>query len=78
MKDFDHAKSGVAMFALKTGAPIVPVGINGSYRFFSRVNIHFGEPISMEPYAGRKLKSELLEEVMNTVIPAVSALTKDF
>ncbi|MCL2501188.1 MAG: 1-acyl-sn-glycerol-3-phosphate acyltransferase [Defluviitaleaceae bacterium] len=76
MKDFENAKSGVAMFALKSGAPIVPVGISGSYRIFSRVNITFGAPISMEPYAGRRVKSELLDEVMGAVIPAVSALTK--
>jgi 1-acyl-sn-glycerol-3-phosphate acyltransferase len=76
MKDFDNAKSGVAMFALKSGAPIVPVGINGTYKLFSRVDIKIGEPISMEPYAGRKIKSDLLTEVMDVVVGRVSALTK--
>jgi 1-acyl-sn-glycerol-3-phosphate acyltransferase len=77
MKEFENAKSGVALFALKSGAPIIPVGISGTYRFFSKVNIHFGEPISMGKYAGLKIKSDLLAEVMDVVIPAVSALTKD-
>jgi 1-acyl-sn-glycerol-3-phosphate acyltransferase len=76
MKDFENAKSGVAMFALKTGAPIIPVGISGTYKFFSRVNIKIGPPISMEPFAGRKIKTELLAEVMDVVVPAVSDLTK--
>ena len=75
MKEFENAKSGVAMFALKSGAPIVPVGISGSYRFFSRVTVRIGTPISMEKYAGRKVKSDVLAEVMNEVIPAVTALT---
>jgi 1-acyl-sn-glycerol-3-phosphate acyltransferase len=76
MEDFANAKSGVAMFALKSGAPIVPFGISGTYRVFSRVHINIGKPICMKPYAGRKIKSELLTEVMDVVVPAVSALTK--
>jgi len=76
MKDFENAKSGVAMFALKSGAPIVPVGISGTYKIFSRLNIKIGPPISMEPYQGRKVKADLLDEVMAEVIPRVSELTK--
>lgn len=76
MKEFENAKSGVAMFALKSGAPIVPVGISGTYKIFSRVNIKIGAPISMEPYAGRKMKADLIAEVMDEVIPRVSDLTK--
>ena len=76
MKDFDNAKSGVAMFALKSGAPIVPVGISGTYKVFSRLNVKIGPPISMASYHGRKVKAVVLEEVMNEVIPRVSELAK--
>ena len=64
------------MFALKSGAPIVPMGIKGNYRPFSRVHINIGPPISMEPYAERKVKSDLIEEVMDIVVNTVSALAK--
>jgi 1-acyl-sn-glycerol-3-phosphate acyltransferase len=76
MKDFENAKSGVAMFALKSGAPIVPFGISGTYKFFSRVHIKIGQPISMDSYAGRKIKADLLNEVMAVVVPQVTNLTK--
>ena len=76
MKDFDNAKSGVAMFALKSGAPIVPVGIRGSYRPFSRLTMRIGQPIPMTPYEGRKIKADLLAEVMAEVVPRVTDLTK--
>lgn len=76
MKEFENAKSGVAMFALKSGAPIVPVGISGPYRIFGKVHIKFGEPIPMDAYAGRKIKADLLAEVMDIVVPRVSDLTK--
>jgi len=74
MKEFENAKGGVALFALKSGAPIVPVGINGSYRLFSKINIHVGQPISMESYQGQKVKAELVEEVMEIVTDRITQL----
>ena len=76
MTDFDNAKSGVAVFALKSGAPIVPVGITGPFRFRGKIEIHIGEPISMDKYQGQKVKSELVDEVMDTISQRVTALLR--
>jgi len=76
MKDFEDAKAGVAVFALKTSSPIIPVGIRGNYRFRSTLYIDIGEPISMEEHEGKKVKSELVDEVMEVVINRVSVLAK--
>ncbi len=56
--------TGVARLALRTGAPIVPVGLVGTDevqpvdrklpRLGREVNIRFGAPIPMEHYAGRE------------------------
>ena len=73
-QDFENVKGGVGVFALKTGAPIVPVGISGTYRLFSRMRVNFGPPISMEPYQGLKVKSDLVDEVMSKVTSKVSEL----
>jgi len=75
-QEFDNVKGGVGVFALKSGAPIVPVGIKGTYRLFSKMHLNFGPPISMEPFRDRKVKSDLIEEVMADVIDKVSALAK--
>ena len=74
MKDFEGAKGGVAMFALKSGAPIVPAGINGPFKFRRKITIRVGEPIFMEPYAGRKVKTDLIEELMGIVVGKVENL----
>ena len=74
MKEFSGAKGGVAMFALKSGAPIVPAGITGPYKFRGKLIIRVGEPISMEPYTGRKVKTELIEELMTVVVEKVENL----
>ena len=76
MKEFENAKSGVAVFALKSGAPIVPAGIRGTYKLFSKVYVNFGEPISMEEYAGQKVKTELVDKVMEQVVERVTTLSK--
>ncbi|MCL2405699.1 MAG: 1-acyl-sn-glycerol-3-phosphate acyltransferase [Defluviitaleaceae bacterium] len=75
-QEFDNVKGGVGVFALKSGAPIVPVGIKGTYRIFSKMRLSFGTPISMEQYANLKVKSELIEEVMDDVISKVSELAR--
>ena len=75
-QDFENVKGGVGVFALKSGAPIVPVGIRGTYRMFSKMHLNFGPPISMTPYQGRKVKSDLIEEVMSDVVNKVSALSR--
>ena len=76
MKDFENAKSGVAVFALKSGAPIVPVGIIGSYRFRTKMKIIIGEPILMDKYQGQKIKTEIVEEVMSTLAERIGELLK--
>ena len=76
MKDFDNAKAGVAVFALKSGAPIIPVGITGPFRFRKKIQIHVGKPISMEKYQGQKVKSERVDEVMNTLAERITALLR--
>jgi len=75
-QDFENVKGGVGVFALKSGAPIVPVGIKGTYRPFSKMRLSFGPPISMERYEGQKVKTELINEVMAEVVSKVSALSK--
>ena len=74
MEGFEDAKRGVAVFALKSGAPIIPIGISGNYRVFSKLHIHIGEPISMDEYAGQKVKTELVEEVMDKVVKKITSL----
>lgn len=76
MKDFENAKAGVAVFALKSGAPIIPVGITGPFRFRGKIKIHVGTPISMENYQGQKVKTELVDEVMSTLAQRITELLK--
>jgi 1-acyl-sn-glycerol-3-phosphate acyltransferase len=76
MASFENVKGGAAMFALRTGAPIVPAGLKGSYKLFSTITVRFGEPIDMAPYAGRKIKTELVNELTEKAIAVVKTLAQ--
>lgn len=65
------AKAGVALFALKGDAPIVPICISSKYKFRSIVHIRYGEPIYLDEYKGQKVTTEMMEEITEKVMEKV-------
>ena len=72
-----RGKPGAALIAAKAGVNILPVGIAGNYRLFSKITIRIGKPISLEPYFDRKLETEELQAVTDEkVMPAIAELAE--
>ena len=77
--------TGVARLALRTGAPIVPVGLVGTDevqptdaklpRLFRTVRLRFGEPIRPEHYRGRESDSLVLRTITDEVMYEIQALS---
>ena len=77
--------TGVAHLALRTGAPIVPVGVAGSAeaqppgtRFPIRgasVRLRFGSPVDLGRWAGRGASSVVKREITDEVMAAIRALS---
>jgi 1-acyl-sn-glycerol-3-phosphate acyltransferase len=65
---------GTAYLALKSGAPVIPVGITATYRPFSTVRIKFGPPVDLEPYKHEKLSNETLAAASEAIMAAIGAL----
>ena len=70
-------QAGGALIALKSGAPILPIGIRGAYEAFPkgsrfpkprRITVTIGEPFSLEPYLPPDKKAGELQEVATDVI----------
>jgi 1-acyl-sn-glycerol-3-phosphate acyltransferase len=77
-------RTGVARVALRSGAPVVPVGLvgtrdvlaPGSKRWHrAPVGVHFGAPLHFGDRAGEERSSRVLREVTETVREAVQALS---
>jgi 1-acyl-sn-glycerol-3-phosphate acyltransferase len=77
--------TGVARLALRTGAPIIPVGIIGSDevqpidsklpRLFKTVRIRFGEPVDLGHYQGRHDDRLALRDVADEVMFEIQQLS---
>ena len=62
------AKNGAAFMAIKAGVKVIPVGIHGTFKPFSKVYINYGEPIDLSAYKNQKDKlDEATEIVMNQI-----------
>lgn len=68
------AKNGAAYMAIKTGAPIIPCGIHGKFRPFSKVYVNYGEPIDLSSYKGAD--KEKVDEATKVVMDKIVMLTK--
>ncbi|MGH9041080.1 MAG: lysophospholipid acyltransferase family protein [Acidimicrobiia bacterium] len=77
--------TGVAMLALRTGAPVIPVAIIGTRaaqpigtliaRPFSRITIRFGAPLDFTEYAGRDKERLVLRQITDTVMLEIQRLS---
>ena len=68
------AKAGVALFSLKGNAPVVPVAISGNFRLFSKIKIHYGKPLYLEQYRGKRVNNETLEEITEEIMQKINEL----
>ncbi|MBR2786946.1 MAG: (d)CMP kinase [Clostridia bacterium] len=66
------AKNGAAFMAIRTGKQVVPVGISGTFKLFSKVYINYGEPIDMSKYKIKGQEKECQElatkEIMDNIV----------
>lgn len=79
------AKTGVARLALISKAPVVPVGIIGTFEIlpkgtyipkFKRAVINFGKPIYFTKYYNKKINKRMLREVTNRIMKEIARLCK--
>ena len=64
-------KDGVAFFALRSGAKVIPCGIKGGEKGNRRLVIKYGKPLDYTQYKGNKDKEVLesvTEEIMNSIL----------
>lgn len=68
------AKAGVALFAMKGNAPVIPCAISGSYKFRSKLTIRYGEPLTLDEFRSQKLTTELMGQITEQIMGRVEEL----
>lgn len=70
--------TGVAMFAVKSEAAVIPVAIIGPYRLFRPVTIIYGKPIDLSAQREGKGNSETLKETTELIMQHIQALIDQY
>ena len=67
------AKNGAAFMAIKSNVKVIPVGIHGTFKPFSKVYVNYGKPIDLSKYKNQKDK---LDEATDIIMQQIVNLTK--
>lgn len=71
------AKNGAAFFALKGGVKVIPLGIQGSFKPFTKVRLVYGEPLDFSEYYGKEKDKEALDKVTDIIMDNIVKLTNE-
>lgn len=61
-------KHGAVMIATKAGVGILPVGIEATYKFRSRVKVTIGDYIDFSEYSGQRLTADDIQKITDGVV----------
>lgn len=71
----EKVKDGVAFFAIRSGAKVVPCGIKGGTKENRKVTIKYGKPLDYSQYKGTKDK-DVLDKISKEIMDNIISLTK--
>lgn len=66
----ETGKRGAVHLAFKSGAPIIPAAIVGTFRPFSKITVRFGEPVDLTKYreqGNAEAQREATDKVMDAI-----------
>lgn len=74
--ELQKAYNGAALIAVRSGVPIVPVAISGTYKICKPLNIYIGRPFVLPPliYDSKEEKKLQLEEMSYMIMENIGRL----
>lgn len=72
----EKVKDGAAFFAVRTGAKVLPIGINGGDKLFKKTTITYGKPLDFSEYKGKDKDKEVLDKVTDEIMSNITKLAK--
>lgn len=71
-----RAKPGVALIAQKANVPVVPVLIDGEFKWMSKINVIYGKPIYDTESTGEAITSESMQIFADKILDTIYGLSK--
>ena len=75
MKKYGKLQNGAALMALRSGVPVIPVGIQGNYKPFHKVKINYGKPLDFSKYDSKNAEKETLDKISKEIMDNIIMLT---
>ena len=70
----EKVKDGAAFFSIRSGAKVIPIGISGTMKAFSKLTIRYGKPLDYSNYKKAEDEKKALEEVTNDIMKNILEL----
>ena len=70
-------KNGAAFMALRTGTKVIPLGIQGSFKPFTKVCLNYGKPLDFSEYYGKEKDKDILDKVTKEIMDNIVMLTNE-
>ena len=71
MKKNGKIQNGPAYLAARSGVEVLPVKIEGNFKPFRKVKIHYGKPIDFSQYQSKKPEKETLDLISAEITNAI-------
>ena len=71
MKKNGKIQNGPAYLAARSGVEVLPVRIEGNFKFFKKVKIHYGKPLDFSKYQSKKPEKETLDLISSEITKAI-------
>ena len=75
--DNEHTEmhGGAALIVQRTGSPVVPMYINGPYKYFRKTDVVIGKPIDLSAF-GKKTDAQTIAQITDAIDGAIWELKK--
>lgn len=67
-------KNGAIKLAIRAGVPIIPVGVQGSFKLFRKVKLNIGKPIKYDEYTTEVNDKEILDKLTKDLMDEIVGL----
>ena len=72
----EKVRDGAAFFAIRGGAKVIPIGISGKMKPFTKLTIRYGKPLDYSSYKKAEDDKKALEEVTEDLMKHILELVK--
>lgn len=72
--NLDNVKAGVGLISIKGKSPVVPVHIESTYKFLSKVNVSIKKPMCFIDLYDKKLSTDDYKEVSKDIMKSIYGL----